>query len=203
MLLGSSGEGSGRQSTLQDRREGCRRRAHVCRECFCSHQSRTATSTSNMATTVWNFFSPTPLAALAQKLRALARKACRGICFRARASVREVFFVTISASGPPPFGTCFRRRPWRQWRRSSTRWLERRAFFFVHVRACARSFLLPSIQKGHHYQYHGYLCLEVSCTAAIGGAAQEFRALPKIKKGALWILLSCACARLHGVSLLP
>ena len=121
MLRGSSEEGSGRQCTLQDRCEGCRRRAHVSRECLCCHQSRTATSSSNnMATTVWIFFSPTPLAALAQKLRALARKACCGFCFRARACARSVF-VTTNLSGPPPFGSFFRRRPLRRWRGNSTR----------------------------------------------------------------------------------
>ena len=85
MLLGSSGEGSGRQSTLQDRREGCRRRAHVCRECLCSHQSRTATSTSNMATTVWNFFRRRPWRRLRRNsVRSLEKRAVEFVFVRAR-----------------------------------------------------------------------------------------------------------------------
>ena len=42
-------------------------RARECTECFCYHQCKRATP-------VWNFFSPPPLAALAQEFHALARK---------------------------------------------------------------------------------------------------------------------------------
>ena len=48
---------------------------------------RTVTSTKIMAASVWNFFSPPPLAPLAQELYASARKSCCVFCFRARAHV--------------------------------------------------------------------------------------------------------------------
>ena len=84
------------------RKSGCgfvfvRACAHVFRECLCCHQFRTATSTSILTTSVWNFFSPPPSAALAQELRALAKKSCCGFCF----------WPPEPASWLPPFGFFF------------------------------------------------------------------------------------------------
>ena len=71
--------------------------AHVFRECLFCNQFRTATSTSILTTSVWNFFLPPPSAALAQELRALAKKSCCGFCF----------WPPEPASWLPPFGFFF------------------------------------------------------------------------------------------------
>ena len=135
--------------------------AHVFRECLCCHQFRTATSTSILTTSVWNFFSPPPSAALAQELRALAKKSCCGFCFR----------PPEPASWLPPFGFFFRRRPWRRWRRNSARWLEDRPVdcVFVRVRTCARSVFVAINPERPPAQPRDYLRLEHFFATPLGG----------------------------------